>query len=123
MAGMTVRARLRMAKNAPIEPLVPVEQPITADDGFTTMPATASPAEDRCNPLSEILDDATYTLLAQNRLLDERSVRNYSIRKAYRELRKRMSSTDAFEQLHELHPYLEFDTIRKIVYQDHPKLS
>lgn len=122
MAVMTVRARLRMAKNAPIEPLAAVEQPITADDGFTAA-STTSVADDRCNPLSEILDDATYALLAQHRLLDERSVRNYSIRKAYRELRKKMSSTDAFEQLHELHPYLEFDTIRKIVYQDHPKLS
>lgn len=123
MAVTTVRARLRMAKNPPIEALPSVEQPITADDGYTASSTTASAAEDRCNPLSEILDDATYALLAQHRLLDERSVRNYSIRKAYRELRKRMSSTDAFEQLHELHPYLEFDTIRKIVYQDHPKLS
>lgn len=122
MAETTVRARLRMAKNPPIEPIAPVEVQITADDGYTPVSATHMD-EDRCNPLAEILDDSTYALLAQHRLLDERSVRNYSIRKAYRELRTRMSSTDAFEQLHELYSYLEFDTIRKIVYQDHPKLS
>lgn len=114
MPGTTVRSRIRLAKamqNTPEE--------IIADDGFSVQ----MQSDIRLNPLGDLIDDDTYTLLMQHRLLDSRALRNYQIRKTYREMREQMSAGDALEQLHTMHPYLEFDTIRKIVYQMSPKAS
>ena len=51
-------------------------------------------------------------------LINEKSVRDYQIKRKFREMRnEKVSATKAIDQLRELHPYLQFDTIRKIVYQ------
>jgi hypothetical protein len=83
-----------------------------ADDGFKT----ESIKRERTNPLSELIDDATYELLASQGLLYEKAIRDYQIRRRYREMRKDMASSDAIERLREAHPYLQYDTIRKIIY-------
>ncbi len=71
------------------------------------------------NPLSDLISDDIYELLDSYDLIDEKAVRNYQIKKRYREMRKlkNFSSTEAIEVLREDYPYLQFDTIRKIVYE------
>lgn len=70
------------------------------------------------NPLSELISDDVYSLLTSRGLIDEKSVRDYIIRKKFKNLRaNKLSAADAIESLREEYPYLQFDTIRKIVYQ------
>jgi hypothetical protein len=70
------------------------------------------------NPLSELISDDIYELLAYHGLIDEKSVRDYQIRKKFKQLRaSRVSAGDAIDAIREEYPYLQFDTIRKIVYQ------
>ena len=70
------------------------------------------------NPLSDLISDDIYQLLNEHGLIDEKSVRDYKIRKQYRTLRtSKISAGDAIDAIREEYPYLQFDTIRKIVYQ------
>jgi hypothetical protein len=70
------------------------------------------------NPLAELISDDIYSLLTNKGLIDEKSVRDFIIRKKFKDLRsKKISASDAIETLREEYPYLQFDTIRKIVYQ------
>ncbi|MBX3009456.1 MAG: hypothetical protein KF816_15655 [Melioribacteraceae bacterium] len=70
------------------------------------------------NPLAELISDDIYSLLTSRGLIDEKSVRDYIIRKKFKSLRqKKISASDAIENLRSEYPYLQFDTIRKIVYQ------
>ena len=85
--------------------------PTIGDDGFR-------PDSEKTwsNPLSAFIDDETYELLEQHGVLYEKAIRDYRIRQQYREMRRKMSSSDAIETLREAHPYLQYDTIRKIIY-------
>lgn len=70
------------------------------------------------NPLSELISDDVYSILSSRGLIDEKSVRDYIIRRKFINLRaNRVSASDAIEALRSEYPYLQFDTIRKIVYQ------
>lgn len=70
------------------------------------------------NPLSDLISDDIYELLSGHGLIDEKSVRDYQIRKQFRQLRaNKISAGDAIDSIREEYPYLQFDTIRKIVYQ------
>ncbi len=70
------------------------------------------------NPLSELISDDVYELLMEQNLIDEKAVRDYQIRKKFKEMRStKVSAGDAIDSLREEYPYLQFDTIRKIVYQ------
>ncbi len=70
------------------------------------------------NPIAELISDEIYNLLSSRGLIDEKSVRNYVLRKKFKSLRsKKVSAGDAIEALCEEYPYLQFDTIRKLVYQ------
>jgi hypothetical protein len=70
------------------------------------------------NPLSELISDDVYTILSNNGLIDKKSVRDYIIRRKFVSLRaNRISPSDAIEALRNEYSYLQFDTIRKIVYQ------
>ncbi len=70
------------------------------------------------NPIAELINDDVYSLLASRGLIDEKSVRDYIIRKKFKTLRsKKVSASEAIESLREEYPYLQYDTIRKIVYQ------
>ena len=69
------------------------------------------------NPLQGLITEDTYALLREHNLLSDKGVRDYQIRRAFRTMRKRdVPASEAIEQLREQHPYLQFDTIRKIVY-------
>ncbi len=70
------------------------------------------------NPLSDLVSDDIYELLTSQGLIDEKSVRDYQIRKKFKSLRaSKISAGDAIDSIREEYPYLQFDTIRKIVYQ------
>ncbi len=70
------------------------------------------------NPLSGLIGDDVYELLETHNLLNEKGVRDYQIRKRFREMRSEdVPAYDAIEMLREEYPYLQFDTIRKIVYK------
>ncbi len=68
------------------------------------------------NPLSDILSDELYQKLMENSLLDYKAVRDYQIKRRFKDLRNYMSVGDAIEKIQDEYPYLRFDTIRKIVY-------
>ena len=70
------------------------------------------------NPLSELISDTTYELLSSHGLIDEKSVRDFQIRKKFKLLRtSKVSAGDAIDAIRQDFPYLQFDTVRKIVYQ------
>ncbi|WP_412063313.1 hypothetical protein [Rubrivirga sp. IMCC45206] len=69
------------------------------------------------NPLGDLVPDEIYQVLAQHNLLNEKGVRDYKIRQQFRSMRgEDVPAYEAIEELREQHPYLQFDTIRKIVY-------
>ncbi len=69
------------------------------------------------NPLSELISSDVYTLLEKHELLSEKGVRDFKIRAEFRSLREReVPAYEAIEELRAEYPYLQFDTIRKIVY-------
>jgi len=70
------------------------------------------------NPLSELISDDIFDLLDSHGLIDEKAVRDYQIRKKFKQLRSgKLSAGDAIDVIRNEYPYLQFDTIRKIVYQ------
>ena len=70
------------------------------------------------NPLSELISDEIFELLEAHGLIDEKAVRDYQIRRKFNSLRAgKISAGDAIDAIREEYPYLQFDTIRKIVYQ------
>ncbi len=108
MARTTARSKIRMAQAKASEPQT------KGDDGAAPQPKEQ---DMRLNPLADLIDDQSYSLLEQHRLIDQKALRDYLIRKSFREMRERMSAGDAIDKLQQQHPYLQFDTIRKIVYQ------
>lgn len=70
------------------------------------------------NPLNGLIPDETYALLEEHNLLSEKGVRDFQIRQRFRTLRDEdVPASDAIELLRDDYPYLQFDTIRKIVYR------
>lgn len=69
------------------------------------------------NPLRDLIDDNIFTLLNEHNLLSEKAIRDYKIRKMFKEMRREMSAGDAIDKIRDMYPYLQFDTVRKIVYQ------
>ena len=70
------------------------------------------------NPLSDLVSDDIYELLDSNGLIDEKAVRDYQIRRRFKQLRAtKISAGDAIDTIRQDYQYLQFDTIRKIVYQ------
>lgn len=73
------------------------------------------------NPLAElvVIPDAIYAKLAAVKgLLYPATIRNLEIRKRFREMKvQKIKTGDAIENLMKEYPYLQFDSIRKIVHQ------
>ena len=69
------------------------------------------------NPLAEFISDETFSLLTSKGLINEKSLRDYKIRKQFKSLRSNnINASDAIDIIRSEHPYLQFDTVRKIVY-------
>ena len=72
----------------------------------------------QANPLEGLISDDIYDVLDNHNLLSEKGVRDYQIRKAFKTMRSQdVPAYDAIELLRKEYPYLQFDTIRKIVYK------
>lgn len=72
----------------------------------------------RNNPLADLISDDIFELLDSKGLINEKSVRDYQIRNKFKQLRsQKVSASEAIDKLRDEYPYLQFDTIRKIVYQ------
>ena len=75
------------------------------------------------NPLNDLISKEVYELLKEKGLFNETSVRDWLIRKKFKSLRKKkMRVSDAIDSLRENYPYLQFETIRKIVHHP-PKIK
>ncbi|RMD48499.1 MAG: hypothetical protein D6830_06725 [Ignavibacteria bacterium] len=69
------------------------------------------------NPLSDLISDEIFELLDSRGLINEKSVRDYKIRQKFLNLRKKkLSAGKAILIIRDEYPYLQPDTIRKIVY-------
>ncbi|MCH6573830.1 MAG: hypothetical protein IH795_01300 [Bacteroidetes bacterium] len=69
------------------------------------------------NPISDIISDDIYDILNSRGLIHERAVRDYRIRVKFKALRaQKIRTGDAIDSLRDEYPYLQFDTIRKIVH-------
>lgn len=68
------------------------------------------------NTLPEILSDTEFQNLTKFRLLNEKAIRDYKIRKRYNQLRKSYAGKKAYELISLEYPELKADTIRKIIY-------
>ena len=74
------------------------------------------------NPLADLISNEVYEALMSRGLINETSVRDREIRRKFREMRAgKMSAGDAIDALRSEYPYLQFDTIRKIVYNSPKK--
>ena len=70
------------------------------------------------NPLGGLISNDIYETLETHNLLSEKGVRDYQIRQQFRTMRRsNVPAYEAIEHLREEYPYLQFDTIRKIVYK------
>lgn len=74
------------------------------------------------NPLADVLPDDLYAVLRANDLINEKALRDFVIRRQFQEIKreKNMKTMEAISYLQEQHPYLQLDTIRKIVYKVYP---
>ncbi|MEE9431840.1 MAG: hypothetical protein V3V16_12405 [Melioribacteraceae bacterium] len=69
------------------------------------------------NPIAELISDEIYEILNTRGLINIKSVRDYKIRKRFDNLRdQEVSAGDAIENIRIDYPYLQFDSIRKIIY-------
>jgi hypothetical protein len=74
--------------------------------------------ETKNNPLADLIPDEIYETLNSRGLINEKSVRDHLIRKKFCDLKSRnITASQAIELIRQEYPYLQFDTIRKIVYQ------
>ncbi len=83
-------------------------------------PVTRRP--DIKNPLGDLISDELFEQLSRWDLINEKALRDFIIRRTYQKLREefRCSRADAIELVQENYPYLQGDTIRKIIYKINP---
>ena len=85
-------------------------------------PSSVQPNLSQPNPVADLIPDELFVMLRMHDLINEMGIRNYVIRRFYHELREvqALSTAEAMEQIQDRYPYLQLDTIRKIVYRIGP---
>ena len=69
------------------------------------------------NPIRQILPDDLFSVLLELNLINRKVLRDFEIKREYKKLRRSgQKSTEAIETLLSRYPYLQFDTVRKIIY-------
>jgi hypothetical protein len=69
------------------------------------------------NPIYQIVSDELYSTLLRLNLLNKKVLRDFEIKRHYLALRNSgLRSADAIDEILEAYPYLQFDTVRKIIY-------
>lgn len=75
--------------------------------------------ENTNNPLQELISDEIYNLLESKNLINSKLVRDYVMRKKFKSMRAgKVSVSDAIDRLRDEYPYLQYDSIRKIIYSN-----
>ncbi|MCB0279271.1 MAG: hypothetical protein KDD94_07205 [Calditrichaeota bacterium] len=72
------------------------------------------------NPFPNLLTDSVFKTLFDLDLLNEKKLRDYEMRSKYEMYKSSMNATDAIEKVREEYPYLQTDTVRKIIYSVKP---
>lgn len=69
------------------------------------------------NPIRQILPDDLFSMLLDLNLINRKVLRDFEIKRQYKSLRRTgLKSAEAIEALLNMYPYLQFDTVRKIIY-------
>ncbi len=69
------------------------------------------------NPIHQIVSDDLYHKLEELNLLNQKAIRDLQIKRRYLQLRDSgIRSAEAIEAILEEYAYLQFDTVRKIIY-------
>ena len=69
------------------------------------------------NPIHQIVSDEIYSTLVELNLINQKVIRDFQIKRRYQQLRNEgLRSADAIESILEEYAYLQFDTVRKIIY-------
>lgn len=69
------------------------------------------------NPIYQILTDDLYSTLQSLNLLNNKVIRDFQIKRRYLEFRKGgYKSAEAIDRILDEYKYLQFDTVRKIIY-------
>lgn len=69
------------------------------------------------NPIHQIVSDELYATLERLNLLNQKVIRDFEIKRSYLCLRGQgLRAAEAIEQVLQKYPYLQFDTVRKIIY-------
>lgn len=69
------------------------------------------------NPLQSHIPDQIFEFLVKNNLLSEKGVRDFKIKQEFKMLKKEYPTFRALELLQAEYPYLQYETIRKIIYK------
>lgn len=70
-----------------------------------------------CNPILNIVPDDMYVKLMKLNLLNKKAIRDIEIRQKYVRLRNEgITAVEAVDKILSEYPYLQFDTMRKIIY-------
>ncbi len=74
------------------------------------------------NPVPDLVPDEFYEILRAHDLISEKGIRDHIIRKAFKAMRdeQALKSCEALARLQTVYPYLQVDTIRKIIYRIGP---
>src|SRR5271165_4837093 len=74
------------------------------------------------NPVPDLIPDEMYQILLAHDLISEKGIRDHIIRKAFKAMRdeQELKSCEALARLQAVYPYLQIDTIRKIIYRIGP---
>ena len=85
--------------------------------------ADDAPAQHTANPVPDLIPDDLYQLLRSNDLINDKGIRDYIIRRAFKTMREehQMKSSEALAKLQTVYPYLQPDTLRKIIYRIGPQ--
>lgn len=69
------------------------------------------------NPVPHLLNDFVFKKLQELGIINTLGVRNLLIKKMFQEYRSnKMSAGEAIEKIQEKYPYIQFESVRKIIY-------
>ncbi len=69
------------------------------------------------NPIRQILPDELFSALMEMNLINLKVLRDFEIKRHYKNMRMEgQKANEAMDSLSEMYPYLQSDTIRKIIY-------
>lgn len=69
------------------------------------------------NPIHQLVSDELYHKLSELNLLNKKVLRDFEIKRQYLSFRNDgLKASEAIDAILEAFPYLQFDTVRKIIY-------